>query len=219
MPGPSRTTIFLLSPARCGGERAELLARSKTSALGQQLATAGAPIGEVFAWLSALYFRGKLAYARRFARAPPGLAGALVMAPGLGLLPPDATISADDLRQMGSIAIEREAFLLPLRRDAELVDRRYGERLQVVLLGSIATGKYVDTLLARFGSRLVFPGSFVGRGDMSRGGLMLRATRSGEELSYVPVRGATRHGPRPPKLPKVTDARTNASRRSKNRSV
>src|SRR5258705_137811 len=71
----------------------------------------------------------------------------------------------------------------------------------VVLLGSIATGKYVDCLLEVFGPRLVFPAAFVGRGDMSRGGLLLRAARSGKELAYTPIAGATLHGPRPPKLP------------------
>ena len=70
----------------------------------------------------------------------------------------------------------------------------------VVLLGSVASGKYVDLLLPVFGDRLMFPPDFVGRGDMSRGGLMLRCARSGDELPYVPVAGAVRHGKRPPKL-------------------
>jgi hypothetical protein len=95
------------------------------------------------------------------------------------------------------------AFNTPLRRDAEQVAQLYGADARVVLLGSIATGKYVDTLLDVFGERLLFPDTFVGRGDMSRGGLMLRAARSGEELTYRPVAGATRHGQRPPKLPKL----------------
>ena len=103
---------------------------------------------------------------------------------------------------MGTVEVESEAFVGPLRRDAELVTRDYGPTAQVVLLGSIATGKYVDTLLDVFGERLLFPEAFVGRGDMSRGGLMLRAARSGEELAYRPVAGATRKGTRPPKLPK-----------------
>jgi len=69
-----------------------------------------------------------------------------------------------------------------------------------VLLGSIASGKYVDVLHAIFGARLLFPSDFVGRGDMSRGGLMLRCASSGDELPYVPVAGAVRHGVRPPRL-------------------
>lgn len=187
-------TTFLLSPARCGGERADLLARSK-SPLGIQLRAGDAPLGDVFAWLSALYFRGKLAYAARFTSADR----VFVMAPGKGLLPPTALIGARDLRAMGQVDIESPKFTKPLRRDAEQFDRGSN----VVLLGSIATGKYVDTLLAVFGDRLLFPETFVGRGDMSRGGLMLRASRSGEELAYCRVSGAKRRGVRPAKLPRV----------------
>jgi hypothetical protein len=61
-------------------------------------------------------------------------------------------------------------------------------------------GKYVDLLLPIFGDRLMFPVHFVGRGDMSRGGLMLRCVTAGLELPYVPLAGAIRHGERPPKL-------------------
>src|SRR5689334_22987097 len=192
------TTVFLLSPARCGGERAQLLARSRTAALGVQLRRrAGAPIGDVFAWLSALYFRGKLTYARRFA--PDGV---YVMAPGLGLRPPDHPISARRLAAMGRVDIETDAFVRPLRRDATALAAAHADAT-VVLLGSIATDKYVDTLVGVFGKRLVFPPAFVGRGDMSRGGLLLRAARSGVELEYTAVDGAVRHGVRPPKLERL----------------
>ena len=71
----------------------------------------------------------------------------------------------------------------------------------MVLLGSVASPKYVDVLTAIFGERLKFPIDFVGRGDMSRGGLLLRQAREGVELPYVPVIGAVLHGARPPKLP------------------
>jgi len=71
---------------------------------------------------------------------------------------------------------------------------------RVVLLGSIATGKYSDILMEIFEDRLFFPIEFVGRGDMSRGGLLLRRVREGRELEYQPVRGAIRRGKRPPKL-------------------
>ena len=196
-------TVFLLSPARCSGRRADMLVSSRTSVMGRRLRGEGAQIGDVFAWLSALYFRGKLAYANTFAAAPRQLPGSLVMAPGLGLRPVDSVITADDLRTMGAIEIESDAFVDPLRRDAEIVDRTYGTAARIVLLGSIATGKYAATLLETFGTRLVFPESFVGRGDMSRGGLLLRAARSREELSSVPLHKAKRHGPRPPKLPNL----------------
>ena len=195
-------TVFLLSPARCGGERANQLITSKRSHMGQRLWAGDATVGEVMAWLSALYFRGKLAYAEKFGTAHP-LPSALVMAPGQGLRPHDWRLSAAEFREMGKVDIETRAFVDPLRRDAEQLAQAYGGDTRVVLLGSIATGKYVDTLLEVFGERLLFPETFVGRGDMSRGGLMLRASRSGEELAYAPVSGATRHGARPPKLPKL----------------
>ena len=66
---------------------------------------------------------------------------------------------------------------------------------------SIATSKYVEPLTDIFGSRLLFPSEFVGRGDMSRGGLMLRCAREGIELAYIPADSAVRRGKRPPKLP------------------
>ena len=180
-----------------------MLVSSTRAELGKRLRARAATLGEVMAWLSALYFRGKLTYAQRFGAAPHALPGALVMAPGMGLRPPEWPLYVDDLRAMGKIDIETSAFVQPLRRDAEQIDAAYGADTNVVLLGSIATGKYVDTLLDVFGERLLFPETFVGRGDMSRGGLLLRAARSGEELAYVPVAGAKRHGERPPKLPKL----------------
>ena len=194
-------TLFLLSPARCGGVRAGQLARS-SGELGQQLRAGTAPLGDVFAWLSALYFRGKLAYARAFADPSPGAASALVMAPGLGLHPPEAQIGVAHLEAMGAVEVESEMFVTALRRDAERIDKELRADTQVVLLGSIASGKYVDTLIEVFGARLVFPAEFVGRGDMSRGGMMLRAARAGEPLAYAMVAGTVRRGKRPPKLGK-----------------
>lgn len=197
--------IFLLSPAWTNGLRAEQLARSE-SELGAQLRSSSAPLGAVFAWLSALYFRGKLAYSAHFGRGDRGVPGGLVMAPGLGLRAVDAAISVDDLRAMGQVPVASDAFVAALHRDALLVRASLAPATQIVLLGSIATGKYLDTLLDVFGERLQFPACFVGRGDMSRGGLLLRATRSGEELEYASVRGATLRGTRPPKLPKLRRA-------------
>ncbi|MGE5182406.1 MAG: hypothetical protein ACM31C_10110, partial [Acidobacteriota bacterium] len=167
-------TVFLLSPARCSGRRADMLATSSRSALGEQLRGRGAPVGDVFAWLSALYFRGKLAYGTAFGRA-------LVMAPGAGLLAPETLITAAELRAMGEVDVESDAFVRPLRRHA----KRLPARDPIVLLGSIATGKYTTALLDVLGKRLAFPAAFVGRGDMSRGGLMLRAAKTGIELEYT----------------------------------
>ena len=124
------------------------------------------------------------------------------MAAGRGLVPPATVIRAADLEAMGRTPIESAAFATPLRRDALALAAAH-PTARVVLLGSIATGKYLDTLLSVFGERLVFPESFVGRGDMSRGGLLLRCAREGNELVYIPVAGATLHGKRPPKLPRL----------------
>ena len=90
-----------------------------------------------------------------------------------------------------------QSFREPLVRDARLLIR---ETCPVVLLGSIATDKYVDPLLEVLGSNLLFPSAFVGRGDMSRGGLLLRHAASGEELTYATVEGAVRRGSRPARL-------------------
>lgn len=192
------TTTFLLSRARCGGPRASMIARSP-SAMGLALRGAGAPIGDVFTWLSALYFRGKLTYAMKFG-APPSRV--LVIAPGAGLVPPETPITAAQLRAMGNVDIASGAFIDPLRASAELVEAQVAPA-RVVLLGSVATGKYIDTLIAVFGTRLVFPSTFVGRGDMSRGGLLLRSARGGDELDYAPIQGAVLRGKRPPKLPRL----------------
>ena len=157
---------------------------------------AGVTLGEAFSFLSGLYFRGKLAYASRFGRPVPGRSGALVITANRGLVPADTAITVSDLREFGTVDIraDEERYREPLARDAAAVA---GEPdTSVVLLGSIATGKYVDVLLAIFGERLLFPIQFVGRGDMSRGALLLRASREGTELDYQPVAGAIRRGPR-----------------------
>ena len=86
-------------------------------------------------------------------------------------------------------------------RDAAALAAKLPAGGQAVLLGSIASDKYVEILQAAFGERLVFPQAFVGRGDMSRGGLLLRAVDEGQELAYVPVMGSVRRGVRPGKLP------------------
>jgi hypothetical protein len=168
---------------------------------------AGVALGEVFAFVSGLYFKGKLTYALRFASPPePGSAvagsGALVITPTAGLRPAETRVTADALRTFAGvdIAANDPRYRKPLVASARALAEEIGEACDVVLLGSIASAKYVDVLTEVFGDRLRFPIDFVGRGDMSRGGLLLRCARSGEELPYVPVTGAIRHGPRPPKL-------------------
>ncbi|HEX9286111.1 MAG TPA: hypothetical protein VF999_02475 [Thermoanaerobaculia bacterium] len=200
-----RNRVFLLSPAHCGGERARLFLNPRAEfELARRLRSPeGAPIGEVFSFLSGLYFRGKLAYAREFASPPKGVPGALVITPNEGLRSLDEPITIARLKRFarGDVDERKRSYRQPLLRDAHLIAETAGESCEVVLLGSVASSKYVDVLTKVFGERLLFPISFVGRGDMSRGGLMLRCARSGVELDYVPVVGAVRHGPRPPKLP------------------
>jgi hypothetical protein len=161
----------------------------------------GAELGDVFSFVSSLYFRGKLAYARAFARPPGTLAGVHVITPCDGLLAPESRLRLDDLRRYAAVDIDAEAarYRRPLLRDLVALAPAWAEA-QVVLLGSIASPKYVEPLTAALGARLFFPSDFVGRGDMSRGGLMLRHAQEGRELDYVPVVNAVRHGKRPPKL-------------------
>jgi hypothetical protein len=197
-------TIFLLSPARCDGRRAKILLNPGASfELARRVREEGAPIGEVFAFMSGLYFRGKLTYARRFGRRLDNDHSSFVITTDRGLVAPDAIISRDDLLAFGTVDIAEagERYLTPLRRDLRALAENSVAGSRVVLLGSIATGKYVDALTETFGERLLFPSAFVGRGDMSRGGLLLRSAADGVELDYAPVLGAVRHGKRPPKLP------------------
>jgi len=196
--------IFLLSPAHCGGLRAQMVLSERASFdLAQRVRVAGAPLGEVFSFLSGLYFRGKLTYARAFANAADGRDGVFVITPTDGLRPADEPVDLARLRRFATVDIagDEPRYREPLDRDARRLARRIGPGGEVVLLGSIATGKYVEPLLAALGERLRFPADFVGRGDMSRGGLLLRCARAGTELTYVGVRDAVRRGPRPPRLP------------------
>jgi hypothetical protein len=198
--------IFLLSPANAAGIRARIVASENASfELAMRLRSEGAPLGEVFSFISGLYFRGKLAYAQRFAEARNGIPGAFVITASGGLIPPETMITAEDLAAISaaSISTTDRRYREPLERDSRAICEKAGPKCEVVLLGSIATPKYVEPLMGIFGERLLFPIEFVGRGDMSRGGVMLRSARSGEELTYVPVASAVRHGPKPPKLPKL----------------
>ncbi|HEX9102638.1 MAG TPA: hypothetical protein VF997_10555 [Polyangia bacterium] len=183
--------VFLLSPAHLGGERARILLRDEARF---SLATRvkqrdGAPLGEIFAFLSGLYFRGKLAYAAAFAAAPrPDVAPAYVITSNRGLATTDARFNRRALEELGSVDIDarNDAYRKPLARDARKLADRIGGA-EVVLLGSVASTKYIEVLEEIFEERLVFPIDFVGRGDMSRGALMLRAARAGVELPYVSV--------------------------------
>jgi hypothetical protein len=204
--------VFLLSPANCGGRRAkQALSPNATFALAAALRSAeGAPLGELFSIISGLYFRGKLTYAQRFAQPPdpanPIVArGVHVITPNAGLRAAETRVNAAAVRAFahGDVDASNARYRRPLEASARALLEEIGPECDVVLLGSVASPKYVDVLTGIFGERLQFPISFVGRGDMSRGGLMLRHAREGVELDYVPVIGATLHGARPPKLPPI----------------
>jgi hypothetical protein len=201
MPTPR---IFLLSPASCAGRRAEILFGGRGAfPLAERLRNGEAvPLAEAFSFLSGLYFRGKQAYAQTFAAPPNGVPPALIITTNQGLLPLDHPVTADDLRAFGSVPIDLTdaRYREPLLRNARAVAAALPPDALVVLLGSVASGKYVDLLLDVFAARLHFPAAFVGRGDMSRGGLMLRCVDAQEELDYIPVAGSTRRGSRPPRL-------------------
>jgi hypothetical protein len=192
--------VFLLSPAKVSGARAGLLLNPLAPfPLARQFREQGLSLAEIFTFASGLYFRGKITYARQFAR--PGEA-IRVITTNAGLLDPITHFMPDGLRAFGEVDIHESdpRYHLPLRRDAAALAARLAKNGVAILLGSIATAKYRDVLLDVFGSRLVFPNDFIGRGDMSRGALMLRAARAGTELTYVSVQGAIFKGKRAPRI-------------------
>jgi hypothetical protein len=200
----ARHRIFLLSPAYAGGERARMILSDRAEfELARKLRSKeGAPIADVFTFLSGLYFRGKIAYATAFARPARGIAGVFVITPSRGLVDARTHIRLDDLREFAMVDIHSDdpRYRAPIELDARVLAKKLPPRSEIILLGSIATGKYVDVLLATFRDQLRFPIDFVGRGDMSRGGLMLRCAVDRQELPYIAVAGAVVTGKRPPKL-------------------
>jgi hypothetical protein len=184
--------IFLLSPAHAGGRRAQSLLRSDTgSVVGRRLRSGEAvPLGEVFSFISGLYFRGKLAYASRFALSDD----ILVITPHRGLLLASTPISLADLAEHSQIDIDIDnaEYRRPLEIDlAGLAMNR--EVRPVIFLGSLASRKYVDVLKGALPGRLLFPTSFIGLGDMARGALLLRQAKAGVELNYAPIEELSRH--------------------------
>jgi len=172
------------------------------SALAGRLRNGGAPLGVLFSFMSGLYFRGKLSYALAFAAPSAGVAEAYVITPGAGLVPSDSLVTLDWLHEMSAIDVDPKdaRYRDPLDRDSRILRQSAGVGCEVILLGSIATPKFVGPLGEIFGEQLLFPAEFIGRGDMSRGGLMLRCAQTGKSLTHIPVLSALRHGPRPPRL-------------------
>src|SRR5256885_1238726 len=196
--------VFVLSPAYAGGRRAQMILSERAQfELAKKLRSKrGATIAEVFTFLSGLYFRGKIAYANAFACSSNGDCAVFVITPTRGLVDARSTITISDLREFATVDIDQKdpRYRKPLESSVRRLAKHLSPDCEVVLLGSIATGKYVDVFLKHFQERLRFPADFVGRGDMSRGGLMLRCVADRTELRYISVAGAVLSGKRPPKL-------------------
>jgi hypothetical protein len=197
--------VFLLSPAFCGGRRAAILKREEsTLPLARAFREGTLTLGEAFSFLSGLYFRGKFTYARAFARGADGLNPILIVTPTRGLQKPEMLFTPDIMREFSTVDVSAKdaRYRDPMERDVRELAAKLPPAARVVLLGSVASSKYVDVLMGILGPRLFYPPSFIGRGDMSRGGLMLRSAAAGVELEYAVLDAtAVRHGPRPPKLP------------------
>jgi hypothetical protein len=201
--------IFLLSPASIRGIRGSAIMRQGAkSPLALRLREEGVPLGEVFSFISGLYFRGKLAYARHFAKAPDSVEPAYIITAGAGLVASNTVVTLERLREVsvGDVDARNRRYRKALEQDARALLDLVGKNCQVVLLGSVATPKYTDPLLEIFGKQLLFPVAFAGRGDMSRGGLLLRSVSAGIELTYTSLIGGARHGPKPPRLGAPTSA-------------
>src|SRR6266699_6772388 len=200
----ARYPIFLLSPAYAGGERARMILSNRAEfELARKLRDKrAAPIAEVFTFLSGSIFAAR-SRTRLHSRGPHlGMPGVLVITPTRGLVDARTRIRLDDLREFATVDIHKDdpRYRAPIERDARVLARKLPPQSEIILLGSIATGKYVNVLLANFRDQLRFPVDFIGRGDMSRGGLMLRCAVDRQELPYVAVAGAIVNGKRPPKL-------------------
>ena len=183
-----RPLVFLLSPAYCGGRRAGIALKPESALpIARHLRDGTLELGAAFAFFSGLYFRGKLAYSLKFGFA----AGAdvdpvLVITPTRGLMAPHERVNPELIREFAGVDVSLDdlRYRGPLERDVKLLARNLPDEARVVLLGSVASGKYVDLLRPLLGHRLCYPTAFIGRGDMSRGGLLLRCVDDGTELDY-----------------------------------
>jgi hypothetical protein len=185
---PAKPYIYLLSPADATGRRAAMLFNPRAKfELAERLRTTGISLGEAFSFMSSLYFRGKLAYAGTFSQTVSGISGTLVITPCRGLMRPETQVRLSELAEIVGerIVHHNSKYRDPLERDLRALSEAIGQQFRVVLLGSIATKKYVPLLLEILGERLLVPRAFIGLGNMSRGGLLLRSSRERSELDYV----------------------------------
>src|SRR5207245_1222731 len=127
--------VFLLSPANCGGPRARIvMSPTAQFALAAELRSRrGAMLGDVFMFVSGLYFRGKLTYALRFASPPeagnPAIGcGVQVITPTAGLRSPDTFVTCKALRAFadGDVHQDNASYRRPLERSARALAREIG---------------------------------------------------------------------------------------------
>jgi hypothetical protein len=186
-PVPAHTRIFLLSPANVSGIKGQRLLNSTgDSDLALRLRNSGATLGEVYAFISSLYFRGKLDYAQRFKNPPRGIAGVQIITGG-GLMLPETVITLSDLRRISATPIDEKnsEYRRPLDSDLLRLRESVSDETEIILLGSVATSKYITPIYEVFDKRLLFPKDFLGLGDMSRGSILLRCCAQDEELEYL----------------------------------
>src|ERR1700676_2166960 len=184
-----RARIFLLSPANASGVNGQrLLGARGESALALRLRRSGAPLGEIYRFISRLYFRGKLDYAQQFQNPPRGIAGVQIIT-GTGLMLPETVVTLSDLRRISSTAIaaKNSHYRLPLDSDLLRLREMVGNETDVILPGSGATSNDIAPITEVFRERVLFPKDFLGVGDMSRGSILLRCCAQGLELEYLPV--------------------------------
>jgi hypothetical protein len=196
----------VISPATAHGPRARQLRRpDSNSTLARQLREEGVPLGDVFSFLSGLYFRGKLEYARAFACVPTDEAeGVYIITMTDGLVSPNARISVQDLERYAQCGEGAASAATALESTARALLHRMGSEGDIVLLGSVGTGKYTDLLAPIFGERLLFPRDVLHIGQLARGALFLTRAREQRELEYIPVAEIMRAGRRAsirPELP------------------
>src|SRR5437868_2869652 len=142
---PSRSH-FILSPANCSGQRAKLLFNEQAEFfLAKRLRSEeGVTLGDLFSFLSGLYFRGKLTYARAFARSADDTNAIWIITASHGLLSPDTIVRLQDLREFSevSISVNEPRYREPLARDAANLAMKLEINEQIIFLGSIASDKY-----------------------------------------------------------------------------
>jgi hypothetical protein len=171
--------------------------------LAKRLRAGTLELGTAFAFFSGLYFRGKLGYSRHFGNDE----ATFIITPTRGLMKTTELVNPDVIREFASLDVAEgdHRYRKPLERDVRALAKRMASRTRVVLLGSVSSGKYVDVLQPLLGDRLCYPSSFIGRGDMSRGGLLLRCVADNTELEYQSLAAGVRpKGSRPPRLDPTT---------------